>query len=213
MTRASRGEWAKRVRRWRASELIACEFAAHEGWNARTLTWWSSQLNKSRRETPRFVDVTALVSSPPATTIDVVIRETLRLRVSAGFDAELLRGGRRSRGPLMLPTRTRMLVCREQQDMRRSFRRLAAVARDELGEDPPSGTLFVFVSKSSTRVKVLWWDRNGYCLLYKRLHHALFRLPRDGAKVGKALQLDTAALAKLLTGVPHEKVENRPRIH
>jgi transposase len=113
----------------------------------------------------------------------------------------------------MLPTGTRVLVCTEPQDMRRSFDRLAAVARDELGEEPQSGAYFVFVGKSATRVKVLWWDRNGYCLLYKRLHQALFRLPRDAAKVGKTLQLDTAALAKLLAGVPHEKVENRPRLH
>jgi hypothetical protein len=92
MTRASRSEWAKRVRRWRSSGLSAREFAAREGWNARTLTWWASQLNKSRHETPSFVDVTALVSPPQVTpTIDLVIRDTVRLRVSTGFDADLLR--------------------------------------------------------------------------------------------------------------------------
>lgn len=90
MTRASRSEWAKRVRRWRASGLNARAFAAREGWNARTLAWWASQLNKSRREAPAFVDVTTLVSPPATPTIDVVIRESVRLRVSAGFDAELL---------------------------------------------------------------------------------------------------------------------------
>ena len=113
----------------------------------------------------------------------------------------------------MLPTGTRVLLCIEPQDMRRSFDRLAAVARDELGEDPQGGAFFVFVSKSATRVKVLWWDKNGYCLLYKRLHQALFRAPREGAKAGKALQLDASALAKLLAGVPREKVEKRQRIH
>lgn len=101
----------------------------------------------------------------------------------------------------MIPSSVRIFVCSEPQDMRRSFDRLAAVARDELGEEPQSGAYFVFVSKSSTRVKVLWWDRNGYCLLYKRLHQALFRLPRDGAKVGKSMQIDATALARLLEGV------------
>lgn len=113
----------------------------------------------------------------------------------------------------MLPSGTRVLVCCEPQDMRRSFDRLAAVARDELGEEPQSGAYFVFVGKSSTRVKVLWWDRNGYCLLYKRLHRALFRLPRDGARVGKTLQIDAAELARLLAGVPHEKREKARRVH
>ncbi len=113
----------------------------------------------------------------------------------------------------MLPTGTRVLVCTEPQDMRRSFERLAAVARDELGEEPQSGAYFVFVGKSSTRVKVLWWDRNGYCLLYKRLHRALFRVPPDGARVGKTLQIDAAALARLLAGVPNEKREIVRRVH
>ena len=113
----------------------------------------------------------------------------------------------------MLATGTRVLMCTEPQDMRRSFDRLAAVVRDEMGEQPQSGAFFVFVSKSATRVKVLWWDRNGYCLLYKRLHQALFRLPRDAASVGKTMQVDAMALAKLLEGVAPERVEKQPRMH
>ena len=113
----------------------------------------------------------------------------------------------------MLPTGTRVLVCTEPQDMRRSFDRLAAVVRDELGEQPQSGAYFVFVSKSMTRAKVLWWDRNGYCLLYKRLHQALFRLPRDGARIGKSLQIDAVMLARILEGVPDAPSEKVKRVH
>ena len=113
----------------------------------------------------------------------------------------------------MLPPGTRVLVCTEPQDMRRSFDRLAAVARDELGEEPQSGAYFVFVGKSWTRVKVLWWDRNGYCLLYKRLHRALFRLPRDKSKVGKTMQIDAPELARLLAGVATERRESARRVH
>jgi transposase len=56
----------------------------------------------------------------------------------------------------MLPPSTRILVCTVPQDMRRSFDALALVTRQLLGEDPQSGALYVFVSKSATRVKVLW---------------------------------------------------------
>ena len=101
----------------------------------------------------------------------------------------------------MLPTAMRILVCTEPQDMRRSFDALALVTRELLGEDPQSGALYVFFSKSATRVKVLWWDRNGFCLLYKRLHKALFVLPREAAKVGSSMQMDGEALAELLAGV------------
>jgi transposase len=65
----------------------------------------------------------------------------------------------------MLPPTVRILVCTEPQDMRRSFDRLALVTKELLGEDPQSGALYVFVGKRATRAKVLWWDRNGYCLL------------------------------------------------
>jgi transposase len=85
--------------------------------------------------------------------------------------------------------------------MRKSFDGLALAAQKVLGEDPQSGTLFVFVGKSKTRVKVLWFERNGYALLYKRLHRALFVLPRtsDGAT---SLRIDADGLAALLSGVP-----------
>lgn len=108
----------------------------------------------------------------------------------------------------MLPVTARILVCTEAQDMRRSFDRLALVARELLGEDPQCGALYVFLSRNATRVKVLWWDRNGYCLLYKRLHRALFRAPRDAPKAGAAMQIDEVALAELLAGVERQA---RPR--
>ena len=113
----------------------------------------------------------------------------------------------------MLPTAMRILVCTEPQDMRRSFDALALVTRELLGEDPQSGALYVFTSKSATRVKVLWWDRNGFCLLYKRLHKALFVLPRDAAKVGSAMQVDAAALAELLAGVEKKSTGKSEGLH
>jgi len=104
----------------------------------------------------------------------------------------------------MIPASVRIFVCTVPQDMRRSFDALALVTQQILGQDPMCGALYVFVSKSATRVKVLWWDRNGYCLLYKRLHRALFRSPRaeDG---GTSVRIDGAALAQLLAGVANEK--------
>jgi transposase len=101
----------------------------------------------------------------------------------------------------MLPTSVRIMLCTEPQDMRRSFDALALVTQQLLGEDPQSGALFVFIGKRPTRVKVLWWDRNGYCLLYKRLHRALFRLPDAATSASPALRIDGAALAQLLAGV------------
>lgn len=109
----------------------------------------------------------------------------------------------------MLPSSVRIFVCTEPQDMRRSFDALALVARERLGQDPQSGALYVFVGKRPTRIKVLWWDKNGYCLLYKRLHRALFRLPVADVAGAARVQIDGAAFAELLCGVECEKKRTR----
>lgn len=101
----------------------------------------------------------------------------------------------------MLPASVRILVCTVPQDMRRSFDALALVTQQLLGEDPQSGTLYVFVGKRANRVKVLWWERNGFCLLCKRLHRALFVTPKGPSGTEAKLQIDSAALGQLLAGV------------
>jgi len=105
----------------------------------------------------------------------------------------------------MLPASVRIFVCTVPQDMRRSFDTLALAVQQLLGQDPQSGALYVFLGKRPTRVKVLWWDRNGYCLLAKRLHRALFRIPSNGEASASALRIDGAALAQLLAGVNSER--------
>jgi transposase len=62
--------------------------------------------------------------------------------------------------------------------MRRSFDGLAEVVRQVVQKDPLSGALFLFVNRPSDRLKLLWWDRSGYCILYKRLERGTFRLPQ-----------------------------------
>ena len=100
----------------------------------------------------------------------------------------------------MLPASVRIFVCTEPQDMRRSFDGLALATTQSLGKDPRSGALFVFLNKRSTRVKILWWDTNGYCLLCKRLHQALFVMPSTPGD-SRAVSIDGRALATLLAGV------------
>ena len=101
----------------------------------------------------------------------------------------------------MIPAAVRIFVCTEAVDMRYGFDRLAATAKSRVGEDPQSGgILVVFANRGATRVKLLWLDRNGYGLLYKRLHRAVFELPlpHDGAL---SVRIDALALATLLRGV------------
>ena len=102
----------------------------------------------------------------------------------------------------MIPASVRIWLCNEPVDMRRSFDGLALIAIQRMEQDPENGALFVFVNRRMTRLKALWFDRNGYCILYKRLHRAVFRMPRGPGAQGVASRIDGAALAKLLEGVP-----------
>jgi transposase len=98
--------------------------------------------------------------------------------------------------------------------MRLGFDRLAQLARDRVGRDPvEGGALFVFGGRAASRLKVLWFDRNGLCLLYKRFHQARFELP-VAASGQRMLHIDAAALAAILTGVPRpDRRERASRRH
>lgn len=104
----------------------------------------------------------------------------------------------------MIPSGVRIFVCTEPQDMRRSFDALALAVKERLAEDPQSGALFVFTNKRANRLKVLWFDRNGFCILYKRLHQARFVLPRALRDDRPMASVDGPALSMILRGVDRE---------
>lgn len=111
----------------------------------------------------------------------------------------------------MIPGGVRIFVCTAPVDLRHGFDRLAQTARERVGADPMSGgALFVFANKRATRLKVLWFERNGMCLLYKRLHQAAFDLPAAGGG-SASVHIDSAALARLLAGVPKDELRERKR--
>ena len=80
-------------------------------------------------------------------------------------------------------------------DMRKSFDGLAEVVRAFLGHDPLCGSMFLFRNRSAERVKILWWDRDGLAIYYKRLEKGTFQFPASG---GKSLAISSAELVKLL---------------
>lgn len=95
-------------------------------------------------------------------------------------------------------------------DMRKGFDTLAAQVRDTLGHDPLSGSLFLFVGRDRDRLKILYWDTDGYALWYKRLEEGTFRLPP--AMPGAAgVELRASELAMLLEGIDLRSIRRRPR--
>ena len=112
---------------------------------------------------------------------------------------------------LTLPPSTRVFVATRPADMRRSFDGLLALVRDFLGHDDPfAGHLFVFTNKRGDRLKVLWWDRDGLAIFYKRQEEGCYRFP---ASSGDAPQIEMTAadLQLLLQGIDPAKVHRAQR--
>jgi len=89
-------------------------------------------------------------------------------------------------------------LCTVPTDMRKSYNGLSALAKHQLQEDPLSGQLFVFINRRRTQIKVLYFDRTGYCIWSKRLVQGQFNYRADPA--GKVL-LDWMKLKLLLEGI------------
>ena len=85
-------------------------------------------------------------------------------------------------------------------DMRKSFDTLAEHVRAFLGHDPLCGHMFVFRNRSAERLKILWWDRNGLAIYYKRLEKGTFPFPAHNP-ADKSLLIDSAQLVRLLAGM------------
>lgn len=95
-------------------------------------------------------------------------------------------------------------------DMRCGFDRLAVLAQTVTGEDPLSGQLFLFRGRSGDRLKILWWDRDGYALWYKRLEEGVFKLPKVDPGAA-SVQLRASELAMLLEGIDLSSVRRSKR--
>ena len=96
-------------------------------------------------------------------------------------------------------------------DLRGAFDQLAAVTRKVLSLDPASGALFVFLNRRRNRLKVLWWDRNGYTLLYKRLEKGTFPVPTLEQTDSACLEVSSEDFARLLSGLPISDAETHRR--
>ena len=82
---------------------------------------------------------------------------------------------------LNLSRTTRVFLATEPTDMRKGFDGLFALVENVIREDPFSGHLFVFRNQRRDRLKVLWWDRDGLAIFYKRLERGSYQFPTDGS--------------------------------
>jgi transposase len=96
------------------------------------------------------------------------------------------------------PANTKVYLAAGFTDMRKAINGLSMLVEAQLELDPFSGHLFVFCNRRRNMIKVLYWDRNGFCLWHKRLEKHRFRWPESWDQV---LQLDQRQLNWLLDGL------------
>jgi transposase len=102
----------------------------------------------------------------------------------------------------------RVLVATKPVDFRKGAEGLVALVKDQMKLEPFSGVVFVFRAKRADRIKLLWWDGTGVCLLAKRLEEGQFRWPKieDGT-----MRLSAAQLSALLEGLDWRRVHQSRR--
>ena len=115
-----------------------------------------------------------------------------------------------SLGELDQGLRVRVFLCTSPTDMRKGFDTLAALVRDGLGYDPLSGHLFLFIGRRRDRLKILYWDRDGFALWYKRLEQGTFRMPASRPEA-TSIELKASELAMLLEGIDLRSIRRRKR--
>src|SRR5579859_3114133 len=115
-----------------------------------------------------------------------------------------------------LSAAVRIFLCTKPTDMRKSFDGLHGLVREFLGQDPLSGHLFLFLNRRRDRVKILFWDRDGLVIWYKRLEVGTFQqldpTPRATQLSGAAgLELTVTDLALILGGIDLTTARRRKR--
>lgn len=94
-------------------------------------------------------------------------------------------------------------------DFRKQIDGLVLLIADELSSSPTSGELFIFRNRSANKVKLLWYDTNGFWLCYKRLEKGKLKFPAIGSSV---LELNHDELGWLLSGLDFAKQTLLPKV-
>jgi transposase len=95
-------------------------------------------------------------------------------------------------------------------DMRKSYTGLVALAKNQIRESPLSGHLFVFVNRRQTQIKILYFDRTGYCIWAKRLEEGRFNYNKTA---GEKQSLNWTQLKLIIEGIDLKHTKQNKRYH
>ena len=104
----------------------------------------------------------------------------------------------------------RIFLCTTPTNMHYSFDTLMGLAQTVFDQDPTPGNLFLFINRDRSRVKILFWDQDGFCIWYKRLEAGTFQFPA-AAHDGQGIELNYSQLTKILGGIDLRNGRRRRR--
>ncbi len=110
-----------------------------------------------------------------------------------------------------LPGSVRVYLCLSPCDMRKSFDGLHTLVREHLTLDAFAGHLFVFASRRRDRVKILYWDRDGFAMWSKRLEEGTYALPWAESAEERRREITAQELGALLSGIDLNQAQRRKR--
>jgi len=112
---------------------------------------------------------------------------------------------------LSLPPSVRLFVATQPVDGRKGVDSLIALVRSAFHQDPLGGHLFVFFSRRCDRVRIVYWDRNGFAMWTKRLEKGRFHPMFSSDGQLSSTKMEAAELALILEGLDLEGARRRPR--
>lgn len=112
---------------------------------------------------------------------------------------------------LSVPSSVKIYLYSQAADLRRGYDGLAAIVQSSMNEDPLSGSLFIFVNKRGNRIKLLYWDRDGYAIWMKRLEVGSFEIPKPDDPKSTSVKMTASQLSLILDGIELSSVRRRKR--
>ena len=111
-----------------------------------------------------------------------------------------------------LPASVRVYLCTSACDMRKSFDGLHALVTQSMELDAFAGHLFVFANRRRDRIKILYWDRDGLAIWYKRLEIGSFQIPANSTEA-VSIEMTATQLSLILSGIDLGSARQRKRYH
>ena len=201
-------EWAEQIAAQRRSGMSVKQFCKEQRLTEYSFYAWCKRLQEKGPVRFALVERSARRQERTAEAVlELVLATGERLRIGTGVDTATLRAVL----DVLRTASVRVYLCLAPCDMRKSFDSLQALVREHLELDAFAGHLFVFTSRRKDRVKILYWDRDGFAVWSKRLEEGTYAVPFGDGGAERRREITAQELGALLSGIDLSTAKRRKR--